>query len=178
MKASFLFFVCLGLLSLNSPVQGQEFPEATAQHKVLEKDLGDWVGTMKIYVGGPDADPITMPVKESSRMLDGGMWLLTEFEAGPFKGRGQYGYDTNKKKYVGTWIDNSSPGLTVAEGQYNEDTDELIMFQKGLDPMTGELQDMKSVGTKLKNGDRRFVMYTKNNDDWVKSFEIDYQPAK
>ena len=43
-----------------------------------------------------------------------------------FHGQGQTGYDPNKKKYVGTWVDSISPTIMIMEGDivdissYNE----------------------------------------------------------
>ena len=52
--------------------------------------------------------------------MTGGLWVLSKFEGDfggmKFEGRGQFGYDPIKKKYVGTWIDSMSPTLSVLEG--------------------------------------------------------------
>ena len=38
--------------------------------------------------------------------------------------------------------------------------------------------DMKSVTSRPSNDVRKMVMYAKRDDQWVKSFEIDYQREK
>ena len=53
-------------------------------------------------------------------MLAGGLWLISTFEGefggAKFEGRGQFGYDASKGKYVGTWIDSMSPNMSLLEG--------------------------------------------------------------
>jgi hypothetical protein len=54
----------------------------------------------------------------------------------------------------------------------------MTMSFEGIDPGTGETQDMKSVTSRLANDVRKMIMYAKRDDQWVKSFEIDYQRQK
>ena len=54
-----------------------------------------------------------------------------------FEGRGQFGYDPAKKKYVGTWIDSMSPTLRVLEGTYDAKTKTLTYKGDGVCPIDG-----------------------------------------
>ena len=97
-----LFFV-LFVSMITSATFAQEFPAATKHHEALKKDVGTWTATMKMFVG-PEMP--AMPVTETNRLLPGGLWLVSEFESGPFKGHGVFGYDATAKKHIGIWVDN------------------------------------------------------------------------
>ena len=152
----------------------QQPPMVTKEHQVLKKDVGTWTGTMKMY----GANPTEFPVKEINTVFGGGLWVLSEFDAGPFKGRGQFGYDVKKMKYTGTWIDNFNPFMSVMEGDFDAEKSQMVMQFQGIDPASGNTEEMKTVTTHDGDDKRNFVMYTKKDGDWEKAFEIDYQRAK
>ena len=76
-------------------------PEATKEHKLLQQDVGVWDADMKIWMQGPDSDPVVSQGVERSRPL-GDLWVLSTFEGavGEQKstGHSQMGYDPLKKK--------------------------------------------------------------------------------
>jgi hypothetical protein len=92
--------------------------EATpSEAEVFRKDEGTWDAHIEVHVPG-------MPVQESRGTLVGrrvGPWLVTDFknETTGFEGRGIYGWDATRKKYVGTWIDPMRSALVVMEGQWD-----------------------------------------------------------
>ncbi len=157
---------------------GPPVPKPTKQHELMKKDVGKWTAEMKMYMA-PDAPPMVMPATEVNTMMENDLWLLSEFESGPYKGRGQFGYDPIKKKHVGTWIDNMSTQMGIMEGDYNKETGELVMYSTMYDPETESTYKTKSV-TKY-NGDdaKEFVMYRQDvkSGEWVKSMEINYKRA-
>lgn len=177
------FFAPILLLTLMSTLtiaqtdtKHEHAPSVTDHHQDLqEKEAGVWDGEMTMWMA-PDTEPMVMPVVETNTMMEGGMWLLSEFVSGPFKGKGQFGYDPIKKKHVGTWIDNMSPHLGVMHGQMN-DKGELVMHSTGYNPQTHEEEKMKSVTKYLGDGQKEFVMYkkAKDGDEWTKSFVVNYK---
>ena len=172
------FVLTMVVISLSSSVFAQQPPQPTKQHEILKKDVGTWTGTMKMFLAGPDGDPIVMPIKETNTMMSPGLWLVSKFESGPFQGRGQFGYDPLKKKYVGTWIDNMTPHLSVMVGEFDADKGVMTMFSEVVDPTTGTTKKTKSVSRFDGDDKRNFVMYSKTDGNWVKSFEINYQRAE
>ena len=171
------FLSPLLVLAFTLTAAAQAMPEPTEHHKVFENDPGTWNGIMTMTMPG-STTPVSMSGKEVNRLIDGGIWLLSEFEMGPFKGHGQIGYDTAQKKYVGTWVDNSSTHLNVMEGTYDKKTKALTMTFRGIDPASGEAVDMKSVGTRQDKNTRNFVMYSKRDGKWVESFSIAYKRSE
>lgn len=154
-------------------------PEPTEQHQLLAAEAGEWTGEMKVFMAGPDADPVVMPAKETNVMMDTGLWLISEFESGPFKGRGQFGYDPAKKKFVGTWIDNQTMALGIMEGTYDSKTGELTYLSEMLNPASGKMEPTKSVGKFVDKDTRQFVMYMQAPDGkgWNRWMEIHYRRA-
>ena len=92
-------------------------PKPGKEHEMLKARAGTWDATVKM-IGMPEAGGDS---KGTSVMtMVGDFWIAEEFTAtlmgAPFKGRGFTGYDPNKKKWVGTWIDSMTTYLTVMEG--------------------------------------------------------------
>ena len=139
---------------------------------MLKQEVGVWDAEMLMWMQGPDAEPMMMPAVETNRML-GEMWVMSEFESGPFKGVGQFGYDPMKKKFIGTWVDNMNPFLQTMEGDI-EDNGDRVMYSEGYNPESKKMEKMKSVGRTINENQREFRMYRKVGDEWVKSMEIRY----
>jgi len=154
-------------------------PEPTAQHKLLAKDVGTWDASIKLWTSGPSSEPMVSKGVENNTML-GGFWLVSEFKGDfggqPFEGRGQAGYDTNKGKYVVSWIDTMSTEIMLLEGDFDEKTNTLTMTGKGKDP-AGKPYEAKEVSEHKADGSRVFTMYMKSDEtkgELAKVMEITY----
>src|SRR5689334_24159823 len=85
--------------------QAQEMapPQATAEHKQLQRAVGTW-----------DAEMDMMGMKSKGTMTieagPGGFTTFSHFHGDmmgmPFEGRGLDAYDATKKKFVSVWTDN------------------------------------------------------------------------
>jgi hypothetical protein len=99
--------------------------------------------------------------------MGNGLWLITDFKGDmmgtPFQGHGTSGWDPGKKKYVGTWVDTMSTGVSLSEGTYDPATKSLTSWMEGPD-MTGKVTKMRAV-TEWKSPDNRvFTMYATGPD--------------
>ncbi len=172
----------LGLASfaLAATVSAQP-PTATKEHEVFKMDVGVWDAQMKIWPVGPDGEVLTAKCVETNRML-GDLWLVSDFEGeiagGKFVGHGQFGYDPLKKSYVGTWVDNMLPTMSVVHGKYNAETKTMTMEGKMFDPELGKEIGSKSVAVYVDKDTRRMEMFKKVGDQWVKSMEVAYKRSK
>ena len=176
-------FWIAAVVLLTSPLglaQDGGMPKPTKEHKLLAKNLGTRTGTMKMWVQGPEAAPMETPFKETNTSIHNGFWVESKFEAGPYKGRGMSGYDPIKKKYIGTWINNMSPHLSVFEGTYDETANELTMAFQDYDAMTGKLTDMKSVTSLAPDKPETMTMYKKDakSGNWVMVFIMTYNDGE
>ena len=118
----------------------QEMPQATQQHAMLLKGVGEWEGTLTMFM--PGAPEEGTPCRESVTAI-GEFWTTSTFHCDlmgvPFVGTGVTGYDPDRKLFVGTWVDSMTTRLSVMEGTYDEARRALVMNYMGPDPMTGEL---------------------------------------
>ena len=78
----------------------------------------------------------------SGRSL-GGFWNILEnrgeFMGAPFTGIMTLGYDAEKKKYVGTWVDSMNSSLWKYEGTVDASGKILTLDSEGLCPKTNKM---------------------------------------
>lgn len=168
-------------VAFSSAVAQPPTPEVTKEHKVLKKDVGVWEAEMKIWMEGPDKEPLVTKGVERARAV-GDYWVVSTFEGDmggqPFVGHGQMGYDPAKKKFIGTWIDSMSTSLAQMDGTYDESTQELTMVMTMLDPATNKDTKAKTVSKYVDDNTRQFTMYMETpgvGDGWMKSMEVTYK---
>lgn len=121
----------------------QEAPEIKPgpEHEVLKHFVGTWEATISMQQA-PGAPAVETKGLETNTLGCGGLWLIIdhkgEFMGKPFHGHGVQGYDTNKKKYVGVWVDPMTSSLEVSEGTYDKATKTLTSKTRTRDPASGQ----------------------------------------
>ena len=135
-------FVAAGSLAVAAvvPARSAQAPVAPTEfHKQLLSSVGNWEGTLTMFMPGMPAEPT--PAKEKVEAI-GGFWTQSHFECSfmgmPYHGTGFNGYDPAKKKHLGTWIDNMGPALAVMEGEMDANK-KLVMRYEAPDQMTGAM---------------------------------------
>jgi hypothetical protein len=107
------------------------------EHKVLDPLVGTWAAKMKMWLE-PGKEPTTSDGTMTTKWIMDGLFLEqsvdSKFMNMPFKGLGITGYDPNKKKYVGTWIDSMGPGIMIMEGTYDDKTKTFTTVADEVDP--------------------------------------------
>ena len=173
----------LGLLGLALPADAQEPTggKPTIEHIRLARAVGTWDATMKTYVRGPDAEPLVSQGTEVAKLIPGGLWLQTEYHGKlgqmPFHAVSLIGYNPEKEKYVGTWVDSMSPALLVMEGDFDTKTKSLTMNAKGTEQATGKPYEAKMTSIFTEKETRLYMMFVKNErtkGQFVKFVEITY----
>jgi hypothetical protein len=138
----------------------QDFPKPGPEHAVLKKYEGEWEYTAK-FMMGPGQES-TSKGKETARLIAGGLFIVFDSEGemfgGKFVGHGTMGYDVQKKKYTGTWMDNMATGVYTVEATYDEKSDTLTETMEGANPQTGETMKMKLV-SEFKGKDKRLLRF-------------------
>lgn len=124
--------------------QEHAMPTPTEQHKHVLQGVGTWAGTITAFIPGMPEEPI-----EASESVTGigPFWTQSTFEStfmgAPYTGAGAFGYDLNKQKFVGTWIDSMSTHISVMEGEVDESTGKIVMHWEA-PGMTGEMEKHRS----------------------------------
>jgi Protein of unknown function (DUF1579) len=175
--------VCLVASFLASPTMAQDqppIPKPLPEHQILAAAAGTWDATIRTFGGGSAVSKGT----EVTEVLPGGLWVLSRFDGDfdgmKFQGRGQFGFDPFKKKYVGTWIDSMNPILSVLEGSYDAKTKTMTYVGDGLGPDMKTKVTQKMVTTMKDDGSRVFTLYMKFDGapEEAKFMEITYTKRK
>lgn len=180
-----LTLASMALLVFTSSLLAQQpgFPAATQEHQRLAEDVGAWDAAAAIW-SSPDGEAETTTATETVRML-GDLWQLSYFKGKfgemEYSGHGQTGYDPQRQKYVGTWVDSLNPHLMTTEGHVDQESGKLILIGTGVDAMTGQEIKTKLVSWQTGPGQRLFEMYHpvagqegQGDDSWWKMMEIRY----
>jgi len=104
---------------------------------------------------------------ETNALGCNGLCLVSDFKGDfggtPFDGHGTSAYDPAKKKYVGTWTDSMSSGISLGESTYDPVKKVATGYMEGPD-MTGKVVKTKAVVEYKTDGTRVFTMYNKTPD--------------
>jgi hypothetical protein len=176
-------WLALGVLGVafGGAAWGQEppVPKPGSEHALLNHDVGVWDATIKTW-DAPNAEPQESKGVETNTLQPGGLWLVSsfkgEFAGMDFAGNGVSGYDTTKKKYVGTWADSMTTSVLLTEGTYDESTKELTMFGETPGP-DGSMMKIKTISKHNSGGTRTMAMHVKAGDspEYFKMMEITYK---
>jgi hypothetical protein len=157
-----IVLVLLATVAIANTTSAQEAPKPTAEHKVLAQDVGKWKTEVQMFVPGQD-EPAKSEGTEVGEAICHGLFVQTvhkgEIMGMPFEGRSWMGYDTFKKKYTGTWVDNFGTSLYQMEGTYDADKKTMTVMMTGPNPMTGEDMSMKSVTTYIDDNTKTMEMF-------------------
>src|SRR5689334_11143854 len=111
--AAVLALATAGLVWAAQEKGGQEdhMPKPSKEHEMLKETEGDWDYVMK-YKLGPDQPEMESKGTEKCAMV-GGFWSVFDIKTPdmmgmPWHGHGFIGYDPEKKKYVGSFINSMS----------------------------------------------------------------------
>lgn len=154
---------------------------ASDEHAVLQQDVGVWDAEMKMWMAPEGGEPMPAKGVEENVLMAGGSWLLSDFEGNfggqDFTGRGQFGYDPQQQKYIGTWVDSMSPYMMTMKGTYDADSKTLTMFGENTNPQTGQPMYTKAETRYVSDNERVMTMYMggeDKDDEYWKHMEIRY----
>ncbi|HLY08040.1 MAG TPA: DUF1579 domain-containing protein [Planctomycetota bacterium] len=170
MKTSTWAILCAVLLAVGlvaEGLHGEDGPKPGKEHQVLKQWEGTWDAVFR-FIPEPGKPMAESKGVETASVGLGGFWLTTEFRGDmmgtPFTGRGTIGYDQQKQRYVGTWIDSMKSGLLVSEGTADERGRLFTMIAQGYSDAQGKARVMKQV-MELKDKDSRTLTFLTPNPD-------------
>jgi Protein of unknown function (DUF1579) len=151
------------------------------EHKQLLKMVGKWNLAFKSWMD-PKAPPMDSTGTAESKAILGDRFVQTTvtstFMGKPFSGVAINGYDKAKKKFVGTWMDSMSTGISVVEGTADASGKVITSQMKGTDPVTGKETRMRIVGRWESDDKLVEEFHEKKGGKEVKMMEITYTRAK
>lgn len=161
--AACLATVTAGAAAYTAATTTQMGPGPTEYHARVMEDLGTWKGEGKMYMPGMPATSFT-GMEVNTKL--GEFWLVSKFTTEmmgmPFEGLATAGYDPQKEKFVGTWIDVMNPTMSVMEGTLEDGA--IVYHYEQYNSMTGKSERVKSVNTRTQDGKRTFKSYTIGED--------------
>jgi hypothetical protein len=168
------FFTALALttgMSMAEEKTMPEFPKPTSEHQWLQQLVGEWESQIEtIMEPGKPGEKTTGT--ESVKPV-GPFWTVSEISGTmmnqPFAGNMTIGYDADKKKYVGTWIDSMTGKLWNYEGSVDPSGKTLTLESEGECPMRpGKVTKFRDVTTlKDKNHKEFSSAMMDDNGEWV-----------
>lgn len=161
-----------------------QVPAASKEHKILKMEEGEWEAKTMLWMGptGLLPEPLVSSGKETNRMI-GDFWTVSDFSGDfggmPYTGHGQFGYDAEKGKYVGTWIDSFSPNVTMMEGTWDAEKKTMTYMTTGMG-MDGNPSKGKNVVVYESDDKRTMTMYmaSPEKDAMDKVMMIEYTRAR
>jgi hypothetical protein len=161
---------------------GMPTPKPGPEHKLFHDDAGTWNATVEVFPA-PGAPPQVSKGIENNTVGCEGLCLISDFkgEMAPgqkFHGHGTSAWDPAKKKYVGTWTDSMSTGISVGESTYDPATKTSTGWMEGPDP-SGKVVKSKAVVQYKDPNTRVFTMYQKDKDGKeIPAMKITYSRQK
>jgi Protein of unknown function (DUF1579) len=141
-------------------------PKPGAEHELLKMDVGTWDATVEVMTA-PGNPAMTSKGVETNTLGCGGLCLITDFKGDlmpgvPFQGHGVATWDPRKNKYVVTWTDSMSSGLSTGESTWDPAAKRMTGWMEGAD-MTGQVTKTKSV-VEYAGGNRVMTAYVPGPD--------------
>ena len=152
-------------------------PQPQKQHEWLKQLVGEWDADVQLYFG--EGKPETSKATESGRFI-GDFWAVMEnrgeFQGKPFVGVFTIGYDTDQKKFVGTWFDNMSHYLWRYTGDVDSAGKILTLETEGPCPSEGGRIVKVRETIEIKNPEHKVLTSMREKDGkWVKNLVINYK---
>ena len=170
MKKLILASLTLALLSSATVTLAQEppqMPPPVKEHEWLKKFLGEWDSDVEVIMA-PGQPAIKGKSTESARSI-GGFWIVSEGKGEmmgmPFASVLTLGYDPDKKKYIGTWVDSMASFLWTYTGTVDPTGKILTLETEGPSPTKpGKNAKFREV-TEFKSNDHRVFTSSIQQDD-------------
>lgn len=146
-------------------------------HEMVAKSDGTWKQEMKMWMA-PGAEPVSTTGKSENKMILGGRYQYSTHSSNmmgmPFEGINVLGYDNKREVFQSVWIDNMGTGITMLEGTWDNATKSCTLTGKMLDPMTGEMMNVREIFTMVDDNNQKMEMYITKDGSEFKTMEISW----
>jgi hypothetical protein len=159
---------CLLISAATAAAQGGQMPpmpKPGPEHALLKADVGTWDAVVEVSMPGAPAQK--SKGVEVNKMGCGGLCLITDFTSEmmgtPFQGHGVTTWDPKKQKYVGSWTDSMSTGMSIGESTYDATSKKLEGTMEGPDA-TGNIMKARTLVEYRDANTRVFTVYAAGPD--------------
>ncbi len=172
--------VVAGLDAAGLRAQGGAAAGAEGPHQWLLAWVGEWSVDASVQMD-PDLPPMTAKGTEKVSAV-GSNWIIARTESDwmgmPYASALTLGYDDEKKKFVGTWIDSFATYMWVYEGTLDAAGKVLTLETEGPGP-NGEHCKFRET-TEMKSPDHRHFTSSMQGADgaWTQIVTMDYRRVK
>jgi hypothetical protein len=163
-------FLPLLLCALAFTLRAQELPKMPTpqkEHEWLHQLVGEWTFEAEASMG-PGQPAMKCKGTESVRPL-GGFWIIADGNGTvmdqPIKTQFTLGYDPEKKKYVGTWVDSCNNYLWKYEGTLDPTGKILTLDTEGPNPMAAGKMTKFRETLEIKSTDEKRFSSSAQGDD-------------
>ncbi len=122
----------------------------TPHHLSMNGAAGKWTTSSTFWME-PGAEPMKSTGTSSIELIMNGLFISEVTNADmfgmPWEGRGVFGYDTHKKKHIGTWFDSFGTYMMNFAGDCDGACKVVSLYADYFDPMSGSQKRMKSMTT-------------------------------
>lgn len=158
-----------------------EMPKAQKEHEWLAQLVGEW-DTEAEMVMEPGKPPMKSKGTESGRKF-GDFWVILEHKSDmmgqPFSGILTLGYNTEKKAYVGTWVDTMGGVMWQYTGSVDATGKILTLNSEGQCPMQpGKLVKFRETITITGPDEKLFTSEMEIEGAWTKVLSVKYMRRK
>src|SRR5262245_21362522 len=169
--ASFAVALLAGPSIIIMAADPPKVPAPEKEHKWLQQFVGEWEAEGDA-VPEPGKPPVKSKGTESVHTI-GGFWIVAEnkgtFMNTPLTAMLTLGYDPQKKKYLGTWIDSMTSYMWKYEGTVDAAGKILTLETEGPNPSApGKMYKFKDV-IEFKRKDHKVLTSSMQGEDgkWV-----------
>ncbi len=160
-----------------------EFASPSEMHRHLDRFVGEWETTTRVWMSGPEGPPTeTKGTATSTWTLDGRFVkeeLNDSLMGQPRTGIGFMGYDNFRKCYVSCWMDSLGTALHTANGMRNPHTGVIDLYGLMDEFLTGEVGKTVRFSVRVLGQDRHVLeVYDLAAGPEYKVVEIEYRRKK
>lgn len=182
-----------------SPEQMQEMMAEYMQllepgpaHRLLDKSIGTFDVAMKMWWGGPGAEPVETSGTATRKWILDKHYVMEEMKADmmmpdpatgdmtavPWNGMGLTGYDNFRNMYTSVWADSMSTAMSMSRGSASPDGTTFTYYGELDEPMLGVIgRTIKMVITQKSSDRAVFEMFDLHAGSDYKVMEIVYTRA-
>ncbi len=159
------------LLAVQDELKFPEMPAPQQEHQWLQQFVGEWTTEAEMTMG---PDQVFRSTGSESVRAVGGHWVVSDITGdspmGPMHGVMTLGFDPEKDKFIGTWIDSMTSHLWVYEGTLDSTGKVLTLSTVGpdmMDPTPGKTANYRDV-IEIKNPNTRVLTSSAQdaNGEW------------